>query len=168
MKDTYKVQLMIFGLFYVLLLMFLTSCEQEGAVVELNTAPGGGTVSTYKAYTVDAATEDDIYGRIIFFKDNADYTLIEVSLYNTEEGTDYSTTLFNGAADMVDPTPVKELYNVDGATGEFGPSKFYVISDKTFFDGLADFDAHLKITAGETLVSAGNIGKNATPVAEAE
>jgi hypothetical protein len=97
MKDTYKVQLMIFGLFYVLLLMFLTSCEQEGAVVELNTAPGGGTVSTYKAYTVDAATEDDIYGRIIFFKDNADYTLIEVSLYNTEEGTDYSTTLFNGA-----------------------------------------------------------------------
>lgn len=81
---------------------------------------------------------------------------------------DYITTLYSGAEDAGTHAVVKELYTVDGSTGEFAPSKFYVISDKTFYDGLDDFDAHLKITAGELLVSVGNVGKNAIPVAESE
>jgi hypothetical protein len=168
MKSAYKLEIFVFGIFYVLLLMFLTSCEQEDAVVELNTAPGGGTVSTYKAYSVSAATEDDVYGRIVFYKDNSDFTLVQVSLYNTLEEVDYVTTLFSGADDVGSPGVVKELYTVDGSTGEFAPSKFYVISDKAFYDGLDDLDAHLKIMAGEQLVSSGNVGKNALPVAESE
>ena len=148
--------------------MFLTSCEQEDPVVELGTAPGGGTVSTYKAYSVSSATEEDVYGRIVFYKDNSSFTLVQVSLYNTDTEADYATTLFNGTADMADPAVVTDLYSVDGSTGEFAPSKFFVIADKTFFDGLADLDAHLKIMAGETLVSSGNVGKNAAPVAESE
>jgi hypothetical protein len=168
MKNEYKLHLIAFGIFYALILFFLTSCEQDEAVVELNTAPGGGTVSTYKAYTVSSATEDDIYGRIVFYKDNSDFTLVQVSLYNTSEEVDYLTTLFSGTSDLAEPSPVKELYTVDGATGEFSPSKFYVIPDKTFYDGLDEFDAHLKIMAGETIVSAGNVGKNALPVAESE
>ena len=166
MKNAYRIEILFFGIFYVLVLMFLTSCEQEEAVVELNVAPGGGTVSTYKAYTVSASTEDDIYGRIVFYTDNSDFTLVQVSLYNTDADTDYETTLFGGAQDVEDPTVVKSLYSVDGATGEFAPSKFYVIADKTFYDGLTAFDAHLKIMAGELLVSSGNVGMNATPVAE--
>jgi hypothetical protein len=168
MKNAYRTQIILFGIGYVLLLLFLTSCEQEGAVVELNTAPGGGTVSTYKAYEVSAMTEDDVYGRIVFYKDNADFTLVQVSLYNTDEESEYATTLFSGSLDMADPSVVKELYSIDGATGEFSVSKFFVISDKTFYDALGELDAHLKIMAGETLVSSGNIGKNAAPVAEGE
>jgi hypothetical protein len=168
MKNVYKAQLVVFGIFYAILLFILTSCEQEGAVVELNTAPGGGTVSTYKAYAVSPSTEDDISGRIVFFKDNAGYTLVQVSLRNTVEGTDYISTLYDGAIEVPEPAVVKELYLVDGTTGEFAASKFFVISDKTFYDGLSEFDAHLRIMNGETLVSAGNIGKNALPVAEAE
>ena len=168
MKDAYKLQIFVFGVFYLLLLAILTSCEQEDAVVELNAAPGGGTVSTYKAYSVSSATEDDVYGRIVFYKDNSDFTLVQVSLYNTLEDVDYETALFSGAEDAGTPAVVKELYTVDGATGEFAPSKFYVISDKAFFDGLGDLDAHLKITSGELLVSSGNVGKNAVPVAESE
>ena len=168
MKSAYKLEILIFGVFYVLLLMFLTSCEQEDAVVDLNTAPGGGTVSTYKAYTVSAETDDDVYGRIVFYKDNSDYTLVQVSLYNTLEELDYETTLFSGAEDVAAPDVVKEFYSVDGSTGEFAPGKFYVIADKTFYDGLDELDAHLKIMAGELLVSSGNVGKNALPVAESE
>jgi hypothetical protein len=168
MKNAYRLNILIFGIFYVLLLMFLTSCEQEDPVVELGTAPGGGTVSTYKAYTVSSATEEEVYGRIVFYKDNSSFTLVQVSLYNTDAETAYETTLFDGAADTVDPAVVTELYSVDGSTGEFAPSKFFVIADKSFFDGLTELDAHLKIMAGETLVSAGNVGKNATPVAESE
>jgi hypothetical protein len=168
MKNVYKAEILVFGIFYVLLLLILTSCEQEGAVVELNAAPGGGTVSTYKAYSVAPATDAGIEGRIVFYKDNSDYTLVQVSLKNTVEGTDYITTLYDGDVEMAEPTVVKELYLVDGATGEFAPSKFFIISDKTFFDALGELDAHLKIVAGETLVSAGNVGKNASPVAEAE
>lgn len=168
MKSAYKLEILVFGVFYILLLMIFTSCEQEDAVVELKTAPGGGTVSTYKAYSVNASSEDDVYGRIVFYKDNSDFTLVQVSLYNTLEEVDYETTLFSGAETAGTPAVIKELYNVDGSTGEFSSSKFYVIADKTFYAGLDELDAHLKITAGELLISTGNVGRNALPVAESE
>jgi len=168
MKDIYRFNIILIGAVYVLLLFFITSCEQEEAVVELNTAPGGGTVSTYKAYSLDAVTEDDVYGRIVFYKDNSNYTLVQVSLYNTDSEADYITTLFSGSSEVENPAELLDLYTVDGETGEFSPSKFYVIKDKTFFDGLTEYDAHLKIMVAETLVSIGNLGKNATPVAEGD
>jgi hypothetical protein len=168
MKNIYRVDLILIGIFYLAVLVFMTSCEQEEAVVELNTAPGGGTVTTYKAYTVDAVTEEDVYGRIVFYKDNADNTLVQVSLYNTEEGIDYTTKLFDGAVEVESPTSLMTLYTVNGTTGEFAPAKFYVIGDKDFYDNLPELDAHLKIMSGDLLMAAGNVGKNAAPVAEGE
>lgn len=168
MKHAYRFEIFIAGLFYILLLVFLTSCEQEEAVVEMNAAPGGGTVTTYKAYDLSAATGDDIHGRVVFYKDNSSHTLVQVSLYNTDEESDYTTTLFAGDINVETPEMLENFYLVDGSTGEFAPSKFFVISDKAFFDSITELDAHLKIMAGDMPVSSGNIGKNAAPVAESE
>lgn len=158
--------LRIFSALFVFAL--LTSCEQADAVVELQTAPGGGTISTYKAYELTAATEDDVYGRVVFYKDNAGNTLVQVGMYNTEAGVEYDNGVFSGALDAETATEIMPFYPVDGSTGAFSTSKFYVIGDKTFFDGLAEFDAHFKLMKGAELVSIGNIGMNATPVAESD
>lgn len=168
MRNMYRTEILLIGLFYLAALFFFTACEQEEAVVELGTAPGGGTVTTYKAYTIEGVTAADIHGRVVFYKDNSDYTLVQVSLYNTEEEAVYPTELLTGDADEDTPDVLIPLYTIDGSTGEFAPSKFYVIKDKTFFAGLTELDAHVKIMFGSDLVSKGNIGKNATPVAEAE
>lgn len=152
----------------IFLTTLLLSCEQEDAVVELQTAPGGGTVSTYKAYELTAATEDDVYGRVVFYKDNAGNTLVQVGMYNTEEGVEYENGVFSGALDAETATELMPFYPVDGSTGAFSTSKFYVISDKTFFDGLTEFDAHFKLMKGAELISIGNIGRNASPVAESD
>jgi hypothetical protein len=168
MKNQYKAHILLFGLAYILFLLLLTSCEQEEAVVEMNAAPGGGTVSTYKAYTLDPVTADDVKGRIVFYKDNSNFTLVQVSLYNTAADVEYESKLVSGDAELEGAEVLEELYNIDGTTGEFSPGKFFVISDKDFFDSLGELDAHLKIIIGETLVSVGNIGMNAIPVAESE
>jgi hypothetical protein len=168
MKDAYRLHIFLAGAFYLLLIFLITSCEQEEAVVELNTAPGGGTVSTYKAYELDAMTEDEVYGRIVFYKDNSGYTLVQVSLYNTDEETEYPTKVFSGTIETEAPETIMPLYAINGSTGEFATSKFYVIEDKTFYDGLTDLNAHLKVMMGDDIIAAGNIGKNATPVAESE
>jgi hypothetical protein len=91
-----------------------------------------------------------------------------VGLYNTEEGVEYETGVFSGANGAETSAELMPFYPVDGATGAFSTSKFYVISDKTFFDALPDFDAHFKLIKAGELVSVGNIGLNADPVAEAE
>ncbi len=168
MKSAYKFEILLFGVIYLAVLMFFASCEQEEAPVNLTVAPGGGTATTYKAYTVSAETEDDVYGRIVFYKDNANHTLVQVALYNTSAETEYESTLFSGAVDVADPAVAERFYSINGATGEFAPSKFFVIADKNFFSGLSDLDAHIRIMSGETLISSGNVGKNATPVAESE
>lgn len=146
----------------------LISCEQEKAVVELNAAPDGGTVTTYKAYELAGVTEDDVYGRVVFYKDNSGSTLVQLGMYNTEEGIEYEAGVFSGANGGEGSAELMPFYPVDGATGAFSTSKFYVISDKAFFDALPDFDAHVKLIKAGEIVSVGNIGLNADPVAEAE
>jgi len=147
------------------LLVVLLSCEQATVTPELATAPGGGTLSVYKAYTLDAAPgQGNVYGRIVFWKDNANNTLVQISMYNTSKNTGYPTGLYKGSTAAGSGTELISLYSLDGATGEFGVSKFYVIGDKSFYKGLDALDAHVRIMAGSTLIASGNVGSNSKPV----
>jgi hypothetical protein len=149
------------------LLPFLSACEQEGVTPKLDAAPGGGTLSTYKAYALDsiAGMKTNVYGRVVFWKNNNN-TLVQVSLYNTKDDATYPTGIFAGAGDAGVTTKLMELYAVNGATGEFSNNKFYVISDKDFYASLEDIDAHVEILSGSTRVSFGDVGSNALPVAQ--
>jgi hypothetical protein len=167
-KNIIKYNFLSIVLVLILFAMMMMSCEQEEAVAELNTAPGGGTVSTYKAYSLSASTEDDVYGRIVFYKDNAGNTLVQVGLYNTEDGVLYSNGVYSGDDGEETALELMPFYPVNGTTGEFSTNKFYVIGDKDFFEGLATLDAHFKLMKGTELISKGNIGMNATPVAESD
>jgi hypothetical protein len=150
-------------------LISLTSCEQDNVEPELNVAPGGGTLSTYKAYTLEpVAGMGNVYGRIVFWKDNANNTLVQVSLYNTENDLLYPSGVYSGDANEVSPDQLMSLYSIQGSTGEFSTSKFYVIKDKTFYDGLDTYDAHISIFSGTDAVAIGDVGANATPVAKSE
>jgi hypothetical protein len=149
-----------------IILCGLTSCEQDKVEPELNTAPGGGTLSTFKAYTLSSTDDNEIYGRIVFWKDNASNTLIQISLYNTAEGEIYPSGIFEGDAEAASEEEIKTLYTISGATGEFSPSKFFVISDKTFYDGLDEFDAYVQIFLDDDVIAVGDVGMNADPVAE--
>jgi hypothetical protein len=148
-------------------LLYLTACEQDNVEPELNTAPGGGTLSVYKAYTL-SAVQGTIEGRIVFWKDNAKNTLVQVSLYNTTSDKFYPSGIYSGKAEDALLTELQPLYSVNGTTGEFGTSKFYVITSKTFFDELEEYDAHVKIFLESSVIAAGDIGENATPVAASE
>jgi len=142
----------------------LVSCEQTGVEPQLNAAPGGGTLSAYRAYELKPATADNVYGRVVFWRDNANNTLVQISLYNTTEDSAYPSGIYKGS-EAVPAAKLLELYNIDGTTGEFGTSKFYVIGDKNFYESLKALDAHIRIMAGSTLVASGNVGKNTKPVA---
>ena len=150
------------------LMVILIACEQEGVTPELNAAPGGGTISTYKAYALDSKSTDNVYGRVVFWKDNAKHTLVQISLYNTEDEEVYPTGIYVGTADAGSTTPLLPLYSIDGTTGEFGTSKFYVINDNDFYDNLTGLDAYVRILSGTDLVASGNVGSNAEPVATGE
>jgi len=149
-------------------LFIATSCEQDKVEPELNTAPGGGTLSAFKAYTLAATDAQDIHGRIVFWKDNADNTLVQISLYNTIETDFYPSGIFDGESDEASETELVSLYAVNGATGEFSTSKFFVINDKTFYDELDSFDAHVQVFLGDDAIAIGDVGVNATPVDEDE
>ena len=148
-------------------LVVLTSCEQEQYGPNLSVAPGGGTVSKYKSYTLSSTDAQNIYGRIVFWKDNTGVTLVQMGLYNTTPELTYASGIFTGAIATGSTSQLMPLYAVDGATGSFGTSKFYIISDKSFFDKLGTFDANVKVIIGTTTVASGDIGANAEPVAEA-
>jgi len=152
------------ALLALVILIALISCEQATVTPKLNAAPGGGTLSAYKAYTLDAAPGQDVHGRIVFWKDNANNTLVQISLYNTSDDTGYPTGLYKGTSDAAPATELMPLYSIDGATGEFGVNKFYVIGDKSFYGGIDALDAHVRILAGSTLVASGNVGRNSKPV----
>lgn len=152
----------------VLTLLITTSCEQDKVEPKLNTAPGGGTISSYKAYTLTSTDANDISGRIVFWKANSKSTLVQISLYNTTETEFYPSGIYDGKAVDASDTELLSLFSVDGATGEFTTSKFFVISDKTFFDGLDTYDAYVQVFLGEDPIAIGDVGLNAEPIAEDE
>jgi hypothetical protein len=168
MKPIYIKRSILILLGLSLVTILVTSCEQENPEPDMNAAPGGGTISTYKAYTLEAATDDEINGRVVFWQDNNNNTLVQISLNNTEEGALYPAAIFDGAVAEASATKLEPLYDIDGATGSFGVSKFYIISDKDFFASLKTYDAHVSVLLGDDIVATGDVGVNATPVAAAD
>lgn len=163
MKMFKKIKSMLFvGLSVI---AFFSSCEQEEYGPNLSVAPGGGTVSTYKSYTISSTSTQNVYGRVVFWKDNTGVTLVQMGLYNTEASGSYTSAIFGGTT-LVSTAQLIPLYAIDGATGSFATSKFYVISDKTFFDKLGTYNANVKVMSGNTTIASGDIGANSDPVAE--
>lgn len=153
----------------ILLLMViavLSSCEQENYEPNLTVAPGGGTVTTFTAYTLSPTTADNVYGRIVFYKYSSKVTLVQVGLYNTSEDQSYSAAIFPGELVGGASASIIELDEVDGATGAFGTSKFFTIDSEGFYDQLSGYDANVKIMLASATVSEGDIGANAEPVDE--
>lgn len=150
------------------LLLFFTSCEQEYFEPNLNVAPGGGTVSTYKAYTLSSEDPggENIYGRVVFYKYSSTVTLVQMGLYNTDADEAYTANIYSGALTDGSTTVSKSLDAVNGESGAFSSSKYFTITDASFFDGLDDYDASVKVMLDGTPVAAGDIGLNADPVAE--
>lgn len=147
----------------------LSSCEQEFFEPETSAMPGGGTVTTYKAYTLGAADAgDNIYGRVVFYRYSATVTLVQIGLYNTEVETSYVSEIYTGALADGSTTVDLELDDVDGDTGAFATSKYFTIKDDLFYDNLDAYNANVKVKLGAIVVSAGDIGLNADPVAMQE
>jgi len=147
-------------------IVVLLSCEQENYEPNLTAAPGGGTVTTYKAYTLSSTSGDNIYGRVVFYRYNAKTTLVQIGLYNTDDASTYSAAIFGGSVSDLPSSTLVELYNVDGATGAFAGSKFFIINSDGFYDKLDEYNANVKVTLSSSTVSEGDIGKNAEPVAQ--
>lgn len=148
----------------------LSSCEQEYFEPANSVMPGGGTVTTYKAYTLGSADPagDNIYGRIVFYRYSSSVTLVQMGLYNTDPETQYVSEIYSGALADGSTTVSRTLDHVSGETGAFSTFKYFTISDGTFFDALPDYDANVKVKLGANVVAAGDIGLNARPVEEQE
>ncbi|MDE3742579.1 hypothetical protein [Maribacter polysaccharolyticus] len=154
------------NIFIILLSIGLFSCEQDRLEPELETAEGGGTLSSYMAYTissVDAAT--DVYGRVVFWEEpTLSRTLIQVSLYNTTDSELLPVSILDGAIGD-ESSVLMSIYDVDGSTGELDESKFYTVTDTDFYESLSTLDAHINIyDSTGTILAAGDIGSNADPV----
>lgn len=150
-------------------LLLIFSCEQERLEPELGVAPGGGTLTTFMAYTIDSTDPDgsNVYGRIVFWKDNLNRTLVQVSLYNTVPDLLHPALILGGSTATAGATLIT-LDNVSGNTGELNNSKFYIITDTAFYGSLDSLNAHINIYlsgSDDTIVASGNLGANAAPVA---
>ena len=150
-----------------LLTALLTACEQKDFEPNYNAAPGGGTLSTYKAYTLASTSAQGIYGRVVFYKYSTTVTLVQMGLYNTVKGTTYQASIYGGALATNSTTALKPLGAIDGATGAFATTKYFSINEADFYDKLDAYNASVKIM-GTTMVASGNIGSNAKPVLVAQ
>lgn len=148
------------------------SCEQERLDPILTTAEGGGTLTEYVAYTIESTDPmgSNVNGRVVFYKTPIEQTLVQISLYNTIADIMHPAVLLEGASGT-SMTPMMTLDNIDGSTGEFSSSKFFVITDTAFYDslesGTASLDANVSIFLSEadnTIVASGGVGVNAMPV----
>ncbi len=160
---TYKTILLIFTIALTVL-----SCEQERLEPVLTTADGGGTLNTYMAYTLESTDPmgSNVFGRVVFYKTTLNQTLVQISLYNTVDGLMHPALILDGASGTGTTTAIT-LDNVDGTSGEFSSSKFFVITDETYYDSLMMLDGHVNIylsPTDNTIVATGNIGLNADPV----
>lgn len=144
---------------------FLSACEQVSVNPELGAAPGGGTITTFKAYTLDSIPgKGRVYGRVVFWLDNANNTLVQVSLYNTKAGSSYPSGLYKGAVAGGSTASLSALTPVDGEAGEFAPYKYFVVGKKDFYESLDELDGHVSIFLGDAAVAVGDVGLNAEPV----
>ena len=150
-----------------LLTALLTACEQKDFEPNYNAAPGGGTLSTYKAYTLASTSTQGIYGRVVFYKYSATVTLVQMGLYNTVKGTTYQAAIYGGALATNSTMALKPLGAIDGATGAFATTKYFSINEAGFYDKLDAYNASVKIM-GTAMVASGNIGSNAKPVLVAQ
>lgn len=157
----------VLGIFFSLV-TFLSSCEQEKFEPNTSVAPGGGTITTFKSYTITPAAGAAVYGRVVFYKYNSTVTLVEMGLYNTATGASYAASIYEGKAADSAMKALKPLDTITGATGEFSANKYYTISEAGFYDKLNAYNANVKIMAGTSLVASGNIGSNASPVAQSQ
>ena len=154
--------------FMLSLLVSVTSCEQQNYEPNSNAASGGGTKTTYKAYTLASSTGTTVYGRVVFYKYSASVTLVEMGLYNTTAGTSYSSSIYQGKLTTGSTTALKPLDTINGATGAFATNKFFAINESGFYDKLSTYDASVRVMVGPAVIASGNIGTNATPVAQAQ
>ncbi|MVM28726.1 hypothetical protein GO755_01685 [Spirosoma sp. HMF4905] len=155
----------LLGLFFSAVI-FLSSCEQNKYEPNTSVAPGGGTVTTYKSYTLTSASGATVYGRVVFYKYNSSVTLVEIGLYNTVSGTSYTSSIYQGKLSDNATTALKPLDAISGATGEFSSNKYFTINEAGFYDKLSTYSANVKVLSGTTLVASGDIGANAAPVAQ--
>ena len=151
-----------------ILLFVFSSCELERLEAETETAAGGGTLSEFTAYTIDATDPDgsNVNGRIVFWKTSLDQTLVQISLFNTIPDFLHPALILEGATGMEGATMI-ELDQVSGDTGELSENKLFLISDTAFYDTVLTMDSHINIYLSETddtIVAAGNLGVNAEPV----
>lgn len=153
---------------FLVLAIGLFSCEQERLDPILTAAEDGGKLTTYTAYTIDSTDPEgtNVYGRIVFWKNTLNQTLVQVSLYNTVPGLLHPALIIDGAIGSDGATTIT-IDNVSGETGELDNSKFYVITDTSFYDSVTALDSHVNIylsTTDDTIVASGNLGINAEPV----
>ncbi|MFT4031564.1 MAG: hypothetical protein QM669_04035 [Siphonobacter sp.] len=167
MKQYFIPSVIRFNLF-LLVTVLLNSCQQEYLEPAYNVASGGGTVSTYKAYTLTSADSKNIYGRVVFYKYSSTVTLVQVGLYNTTSGTSYTSAIYEGTVAANSSTTLTTLDSISGDTGAFSTNKYFTISGSGFYDQLSSYNANVRIMSGNTIVASGDIGANATPVAEAD
>ncbi|UXP32674.1 hypothetical protein N6H18_01680 [Reichenbachiella agarivorans] len=170
MKNTFK---HIYTLLAVVAVGFLSSCEYDPAEPALEIANGAGTLTTYKAYTLDsiAGQNTEVYGKVVFWKSLDNKTLVQISLYNISESAEHASAILSGAF-MTGGTELMSLYTITNTGegydfGEFSTSKFYIIDDAAFFEELDTYDASIQIfmsPTDNTVISGGDIGLNADPV----
>ncbi|MBG48733.1 hypothetical protein ACFSSG_09230 [Euzebyella marina] len=151
------------------MLLILASCDQERLEPVLTAADGGGKMTSYTAYSIGTESETDVYGRVVFWMDAAGRTQVQVSVYNTEVGSTYPVSLISGTSAAAG-SELMALYDLIGKEsnglvfGELGESKFYTITDTSFYDALPELDAHISIFSSGAIIASGDVGANAEPV----
>ncbi|MEM9328596.1 MAG: hypothetical protein AAGA85_23215 [Bacteroidota bacterium] len=160
---------------YTLLLMVLSvgfvACEQESFEPILTTEAGAGTLTEFTAYELSAMAGDSLNGRVVFWRGNDGKTLVQLSLYNVGMEEEMPSAIIGGATGDATGMLV-DLYTVTNTGegfdfGEFSTAKYFVIDDLDFYDGLAEYDAHVTVYADNSLTAIrtqGDIGLNADPI----
>ncbi|MEM6831347.1 MAG: hypothetical protein AAGA66_16870 [Bacteroidota bacterium] len=161
------------GLIFMIILMISYSCEQESFEPILTTEDAAGTLINFKAYEINDLTgqPDSAYGRVVFWLGLDGNTLVQLSLYNVPEDVTFQTDMLSGTVatpgaeimGMYDVTNTGEGYDF----GEFSTSKYFVITDLSFYSALAELNAHVGImNEVGIMIAGGDIGLNSDPVEE--
>jgi hypothetical protein len=150
-------------------LLVFSSCDLERLEAETATAPGGGTLTEFTAYTIDSTDNpvgSNVSGRVVFWKTSLNQTLVQVSLSNTVPGLLHPVLVLEGAVGS-DGVTMLTLDEVSGDTGELSESKLFLISDTGYYDTILTMDSHISIYLSPTediIVATGDLGINAEPV----